>query len=67
MCVFDSEHFIELVPMKSFLYDVNDIKHSNRDIVQKAWEDIAKEMGCESERYLNMNYISNSMEYFIIS
>jgi hypothetical protein len=66
MCVFVSEHFIELVLKKSFLYDAKDKKHSNRDIAQKAWEDIAKEMGCESERYLNPNYSSNNMEYCII-
>jgi hypothetical protein len=41
LCVFDSEHFIELVLKKSFLYDAKDKKHSNRDVVQKAWEDIA--------------------------
>jgi hypothetical protein len=27
--------------------------HSKRDIVQEAWEDISKEMWCESNRYLN--------------
>jgi hypothetical protein len=30
-----------------FLYDVKARKHSNRDIFQKAWEDISKEMGRE--------------------
>jgi hypothetical protein len=32
---------------KSFLCDVKDKKHSNRDTVQKAWEDMGKEMGHE--------------------
>jgi hypothetical protein len=56
MSDFDSECFIELVPENSFLYDVKDKKHSNRDIVQKAWEDIAKEMGCEGNHYLIIIY-----------
>jgi hypothetical protein len=55
MSDFDS-CFIELVPENSFLYDVKDKKHSNRDSVQKAWEDIAKEMGCEGDHYLNIIY-----------
>jgi hypothetical protein len=41
----DSEPFIELLLKKSFLYDAEDKKNSNRDIVQKAWEDMGKEMG----------------------
>jgi hypothetical protein len=52
----NSEHFIELVWEKSILYDVKNKKHSNRDIVQKAWENIAKEMGCEGNRHLNTIY-----------
>jgi hypothetical protein len=36
---------VELVWEKSFLSVVKDKKRSNRDIVQKVWEDIWKEMG----------------------
>lgn len=37
----------ELVQEKSFLYDVEDEKSSNREIVQKAWEDVRKDVECE--------------------
>jgi hypothetical protein len=44
---FNTERFIEVVWKKSFLYDVKDEKHSDRDTVQKAWEGTGKEVGCE--------------------
>jgi hypothetical protein len=31
-------------------------EHSNRNIVQNAWENIKKEMGCEGKQYLNIIY-----------
>jgi hypothetical protein len=52
MSGFDTERFIELVRERPFLYDGKDKKHGNRDIVQKAWEDISKEMDCEGNRWL---------------
>ena len=51
MSGFDTERFIELVRERPYLYDGKDKKHGNRDIVQKAWEDIGKEMNCEGNRY----------------
>jgi hypothetical protein len=57
MSDFDSEHFIELVWEKSFLYDVQDKKHCNRAIVRKAWEYIAKKMGSEGNRHFNIIYM----------
>jgi hypothetical protein len=44
---FNIKRFSGLVWEKSFLHDVKDEKHSNRYTVQKAWEYIGKEMGCE--------------------
>jgi hypothetical protein len=51
MSGFDTERFIELVRERPYLYDGKDKKHGNRDVVQKAWEDIGKEMNCEGNRY----------------
>ena len=49
MSAFDTERLVELVRERPFLYDGKDKKHGNRDIVQKAWEDIGKEMDCEGK------------------
>jgi hypothetical protein len=42
---------------KSYLFDVKDKKHSNRDIVQNPCEDIKKEMEFEGNQYLNIIYM----------
>ena len=47
---------------KSFVHQVKDNKLSNRDGVQKALEDIEKEMGCEGDHYCKIRGSLNVVE-----
>ena len=60
LCLFlakmEDERLIIAVRSRELIYNKSDKNHSNRDLIQRAWENIAAEMGNEGDLSLSISY-----------
>ena len=51
----EDETLIMCVQNRSSIYDKRDPLHHNMDHIQKQWEAIAQDMGCEGKYYVDVD------------